>query len=364
MGSRIPPQIPRWAPHRPNREEKKRLRELERQAKEQAKLSAAELARLEVETFEEGLAVLLSIHKEQRAKWDWTRIAASLPPHKPRRQCRHELKAQQMIGFLSPTPAEALSSHPDIEKSRAEDEREYQEMLDTHAAEQSHHARIKDLAHRVLAGDLKAYLDALVEFGGFAEISELGSSLHFTVHDKTLIECSLRVNGSDVIPSELKTLTATGKVSIKPMPRIRFQEIYQDYVCGCALRVSRDVFALLPINHVLVNAATEILDPATGQPSERTILSVSFTRSALDKLDFEHLDPSAAVESFHYRGNFRGSKKTGEFQSIEPLSPTDFRLKSPRDLDFGSLLAVTRETRKEILAQAKFICSQPQARAL
>jgi hypothetical protein len=47
------------------REAQKRQRELERLAKQQVKLSAIEQARLEVETHENRLEVLLSTHKEQ-----------------------------------------------------------------------------------------------------------------------------------------------------------------------------------------------------------------------------------------------------------------------------------------------------------
>ena len=52
--------------------------------------------------------------------------------------------------------------------------------------------------------------------------------MHFTIESAKLIRCELKVNGSQAIPSEVKTLTATEKVSIKPMPRVRFHEIYQD----------------------------------------------------------------------------------------------------------------------------------------
>ena len=68
------------AQRRQQRESQRRLRELEHQAKEQAKLSAIEQAQLEVETFEGQLEVLLSVHKEQGEAWDWTSLAAALPP--------------------------------------------------------------------------------------------------------------------------------------------------------------------------------------------------------------------------------------------------------------------------------------------
>jgi len=66
------------AERRQQREAQKRQRELERRTKEQAKLSALEQARLEVETHENYLEVLLSVHKEQGETWDWLAIAATL----------------------------------------------------------------------------------------------------------------------------------------------------------------------------------------------------------------------------------------------------------------------------------------------
>ena len=74
------------AQRRQQRDAQKRQRELERQNKEQAKLSAIEQARLEVETYENRLEVLLSVHKEQGEIWEWIAIcsffASTLPERK------------------------------------------------------------------------------------------------------------------------------------------------------------------------------------------------------------------------------------------------------------------------------------------
>ena len=66
------------AQRRDEREAKRRQRELERRLKEQAKLSALEQARLEVEAHENELEVLLSIHKERSAAVDWRAFASGL----------------------------------------------------------------------------------------------------------------------------------------------------------------------------------------------------------------------------------------------------------------------------------------------
>ena len=329
------------------RDAQKRLRELERQSKEQAKLSAIEQARLEVETYEGGLEVLLSVHKEQGEVWDWFEFATALPPHSPRRFYHHEFKARQ------------VAVNQALDEVRARDEREFQEALQAHTQEMAEWERMKAIARRILAGEHKAYTEALVEFSALAEISDLGSGLHFTVHNAKLVECGLKVNGLQAIPSELKTLTSTGKVSIKAMPKARFHEIYQDYVCGCVLRVAREIFALLPVETVLVTATADALDPRTGQTVEQPVLSVAFPRGALEHLDFEHLDPSDAMENFLHHGDAKASRKSGEFERITALTPADLPQISPEGVDFRDLLAAVRRTRDELRMEIEKMSPRP-----
>ena len=95
-----------------------------------------------------------------------------------------------------------------------------------------------------------------------------------TVHDPKLIECELKVNGQDVIPADTKSLSAGGKLVVKAMPKARFHEIYQDYVCGCVLRLAREMFALLPVDNVILTATVDGTDSATGHVAELPVLSV------------------------------------------------------------------------------------------
>jgi hypothetical protein len=169
----------------------------------------------------------------------------------------------------------------------------------------------------------KAFVDTLIEINPFAEISDLGSSIHFTVHTAKFLECAIKVNGKQAIPKEVKTLSSSGKVSIKPMPNVRFQEIYQDYVCGCVLRIARELFALFPLDRVLINAVVDLLNTRTGQISEQPVLSVIIPRSLLASLEFAHLDPSDAIEIFQHMGDFKATRKTEAFLPIVPLTPAD-----------------------------------------
>lgn len=328
------------------REAQKRLRQLERRRKEQAKLSAAEQARLEVESFENRLEVLLSVHKDQGPVWDWVALASSLAPVPPRRNSYHELRARQEARLLPQD--RQVAADTSIEHARLRDEQTFQQALDSHRRLRAEWEKLKALAPRILAGDPKAYTQALSDLSPFGEISGLGSTLCFTVHNPQLLECNLKANGVGAIPAEILTLTAANKLSVKPMPRARFHELYQDYICSCILRIAREVFALLPIGTLLITASADTLEPRDGQTIERPVLSVAIPREAIAELDFEQIDPSDAMETFLQRGDFKATRKSGAFAPITPLTPTDLQTTSFSRNNHTDLLVAARGLREEL----------------
>ncbi len=274
--------------------------------KDQAKLSAQEQARLEVEAFENELQLLLSVHKEASSRFDWMVPLSALPPHKP--------------------------TGSDLE----EYERECAEL-----------AKMRSLAKRVLAGDPQAYGEALNKLSAFGELSMLGSSIEIHVHHPRLLSCELMVNGRDAIPKEVKSLTAAGKLSVKAMPKARFHEHYQDYVCGCVLRVAREVLALLPLDVVIVTAKVSTLQASTGSDVEVPVLSVAIPRASLERLDFARLDPSDSMENFKHRGDVMASRRSGEFSAIVPLVPADVVSGKTAEQPLPQLLSEARNLRAE-----------------
>jgi len=327
------------AQRRDEREAKRRQTELERRLKEQAKLSALEQARVEVEAHKNELEVLLSVHKEQGAAVDWRVLACALPPHEPARLARHELIA--------------LAKQADMQLARQIDEHEYEIARVAYESDLAEWKKTQSLARRVLAGEPRAYTEAVSGSSAVTEISNLGSSIHMTVHDARVIECELKVNGRDVIPTDVKSLTSTGKLVVKSMPKARFHEIYQDYVCGCVLRLAREMFALLPVDTVILTASVDGIDSRTGHTVELPVLSVVAPRSEIERLAFEHLDPSDALENFQRRGDVMTSRKLGEFIPIIPLSPADIAPPTPETMDFTSLMARVKQFRAELGAMLK-----------
>ena len=348
------------APRGYQRDEQKRQRELERRLKEQAKLSEREQAKLEVEAFENQVAVLLSVQKEQGETWNWGALAAALPPPVPRKFSAHEVNARLQVAMLR--AQQMQTSDGEIEKAQSQDEQDYQTALRLHHEQVAESEKLKGLARRIVAGEHKAYTEALVEFSPLAEISNLGSSIHFSVHSARLIECVVKVTGAQAIPNEVKALTASGKLSVKAMPKARFHELYQDYICGCMLRVAREVFALLPVECVLVTATTDMLDSRTGKVGETPVLSAAFPRTGFERLDFNSLDPSDSLENFLHRGDFKASRKTEAFQPIDPLTIADLPdIPSAERTSSSDLLARVKQMREELrLLSAELKPAEPE----
>jgi len=305
----------RAAQRRAEREAQRRRRELERQRKQLEKMRELERAAYEVQVYENYIDLLLSVHKEGSDVWDWEAIRSSELPTNI-----HEELAQAKLDGFKPGVFDELLGRAEskrdelvraVEEAKQADEKEYQEAL-----------QARELADRILGGSAEAYLDAIRQTDPFSDISELGSSIEFRVENSSLVEATLHVNSEQVIPSEVKSLLKSGKLSVKQMPQSRFYELYQDYVCGCVLRVARELFALLPIEMVIVNAVGNLLNTQTGYMEEQPILSVAIPRKTLEGLDFEMLDPSDSMSNFVHRMEFR---KTKGFSAVETLRPSDLQ---------------------------------------
>ncbi len=337
------------------REAKNRKRELERQIKEIAKLSILEQSRLEVETYENSLDILLSLHKEQAQMMDWVAIAVTLPPVPPCRHKYNEFKTRQRLAILTVCTNAEIT----IEQTKRQDEREYEEALLAYNVSYEKWSKLVCIARNILNNDSTAYIEAIETINPFDELANIGSSFHFTSHNSYLVEVALSTHGRKIVPEEQKILTANGKVSVKPITKSRFVEIYQDYICSSVLRVARELFALLPIETILISASAETLDTSTGQTAERTFLSVAISKTIINSLNFDMIDPSDAIMNMPHRGELKASRKTGDFEVITPLTVADLK---PQDTfamrDFNATLETARQLRSELATQCSTLNPQ------
>ena len=310
---------------RAERDSRRRQRELEKQRKEMARAEARQQAEYEVAVFENEVDRLLSVHKDEPEIWRWDKIVESPAPTTPANDGPLEAAARQALADYRPGFFERLFGgskkkiaefEAQIQAGRKNDAINFVAAQRRHEEECAQHEAQRAFARRMLDGDVEAYQQALTEINPFEEISELGASISFPMVEAKAISARLQAVGESVVPAEERKLTATGKLSSKAMAKARFYEIYQNYICGCALRMGRELFALLPIDAALINVVTVGVDSRTGHDADETILSVRMSRAKFGKLNFKRLNPTDSMELFDHRMVFR---KTGGFKAVKPL---------------------------------------------
>lgn len=169
------------------------------------------------------------------------------------------------------------------------------------------------IASRILDGDISAYYEAIEEANPFEDLLEYGSGFEFGTDSPDYIEAEFTVKSDTVVPHNSKVLTKSGNISEKPLSKTMYYDLVQDYVCSCAIRIARELFAIIPVSSVKVHATDNILNTQTGREENVTILSVRFTKDKFADVDFDRIDPSDFTETFERNMFF---KKTSGFQAV------------------------------------------------
>ena len=305
-------------------------RELQSRQKEYAKMEALEQAAYEVEVYENQIDVLLSVHKECGEEIDWQSFVERAEPVEPSFAGTREAHAKSREQSYAPGFFARLFKLETrqrknlviaIEAGRLQDGKEHEAAVAKWRVEHDSWHQEFTVAQGVLNGAGKAKLEAIKLVDPFTDISHLGTSIKFTISDTGLLEATLSVHGTRVIPAEVKSLLQSEKLSTKKMPAGKYNELLQDYVCSCVLRVGRELLSMLPDDLVIVTAVDDVLNSATGHIEELPILSVAFSRRTLESLNMDSIDPSDSMKNFVHNTSF---KKTAGFQPVKALDARQF----------------------------------------
>ncbi len=197
-----------------------------------------------------------------------------------------------------------------------EDRREYEQALKEYQSNKNDWAALQEIASGILKKDPSAYKAGIEHFTPLIEISELGSIITMNFEQDFAI-IDLHANNDSVVPKYILSQTSTGKLSQKSMPISKFNELYQDYICSCVLRIAREILCYLPVKFVILNALGELLNTATGRTEEQPLLSIAAYPETIAKIDFETVDPSESMKNFKHNMKFT---KTGGFKPVEKLN--------------------------------------------
>ncbi|MED4225739.1 DUF4236 domain-containing protein [Neobacillus cucumis] len=294
-----------------------RQKEIQARQKELDRLNELEQAALAVDDFENTIERIHSIHKEADDPVNWIKVRSVNPPfHKNEGQIGiHERAALEKLQNYKPSVIAKIFKHD--EKELEELRNEVIEARNNDDEEYRSWERDVRIATKVIEGDIDTYFEVIQEFNPLDDLSEFGSGFEFFAEDPKIMEIEFDVHSNQVVPKEHLSLTKTGKLSSKQMPKGKYFDIQQDYVCSCVLRIARDMFALLPLDIVYIHAANTMMDTITGHLRTMTILSVKIDKRSINKLNFDNIDCSDAMQNFVHNMKF---KKTGGFSEVNKLN--------------------------------------------
>jgi hypothetical protein len=270
-------------------------------------------ARLEVEAYDAYMEDIRSLHKEASEKINWLEWKEAPAPFTGNSGPQEESAMHTLENYKPPffirlfrlEGRQRKKLEGRVETARKKDQEEYigwQEKV--------------TLATAVLGHDIEAYNHVLEKYIPLEELQELGSDLEFELVAPEILMISFQVNENSVIPTEVKSISPTGRLSVTKMPVGKFNEAYQDYVCSAALRMAREAFAVLPIHTIYLHALGKILDTSTGFEEIQPILSVKLDRATLERINLDQLDPSASMQNFEHNMKLM---KTKGFQVVEKI---------------------------------------------
>lgn len=314
----------RAAVRKSDREQQRRNREAAKKFKEQQKQLEFQNVAQAVSEWNNYVQILKSVHKEVSSKIDWVKIKNEPTPVEPIYINKNEIEAKQRLASFKPNLFDKIFGSTNKKIKYLES----QILIAIKKDVDNHQIAIKDYKNELLdwqelykiaigieQKQTEAYLAAIKYFEPFSEISELGSQIKF-IFEENHIEIDINTNSIDVIPNYELRQTSTGKLSKKNMSKTNYYELYQDHICSVVLRISREVFAYLPIDYAIINALSEMVDSQSGHLENKVILSVKIIPETIEKLNLEMLDPSDSMRNFIHNMNF---KKTLGFQEVQKI---------------------------------------------
>jgi hypothetical protein len=185
----------------------------------------------------------------------------------------------------------------------------YRDQPDPGGADHARWEELRTLAGRVVARDELAFSEALTYCGCLVEAhTHVGRDGVRVSLAPTMGHIDLRAPLGDVIPG------ASGEHGALVRTMGDRLDIYQDYVCGLALRVARELLAVLPIELVTVDVwNVTAARPADGEGAYRQaevpatnirIASMLCARAAMEVIPWGVADASLVVESLPHTMRF------------------------------------------------------------
>jgi hypothetical protein len=272
------------------------------------------------------LLTLKTIHLKSTSVIDWKKIKNAEMPNESNKKYNNEDFAKNKLENFKPTfldklfglvPKKINKLKELLEQAKIKDKNENDANYIKYLDNFKNWEKLQEISVGVEKNQIEFYEKALEYFNPFSKIGEIGNQININL-DNEFIDIHLAVNSLDVIPDYELKQTSTGKLSKTNMSKTRFNELYQQHVCSCILRVGREIFAHLPYKYSRVNATTKIVNCQNGNIEEKMILSVIFSADIMEKINFGLSEPLDNIKIFTNNVSFN------KINGFNPVNRVEF----------------------------------------
>lgn len=313
-----------------DRENKRNIRQGEKAYKDALKTKEIELASSSVSEFENYINRITTLHHEVNEKIDWNSILSEEKPIEPSISNKLTSQAQKELENFRPTFLGKFfnGNEKNLKKLKQRvSEISNKEEINFKSEKAKYNQDLEkwnlfqDIAKGVLKKDENSYVEAFKQLDPYTNYSDIGIRLSIDFQPK-YAEIDVFVHDYSIIPENTLSQYANGKLSSKKMSNTQRHSYYQSHICSVVLSSAREMFAMLPLERVFVNAITDSISSKTGLFEENTILSVLFPDKTFSKINFSKTDPIRCLDNFLHNISFNS---TNGFKAINKLNPKDFQ---------------------------------------
>lgn len=161
-----------------------------------------------------------------------------------------------------------------------------------------------DLAEDILKGSISSYFKAIKIINPFEDLLELGIDFEFGADNSDVMHVEYVIDSRKIIPYYKLTSSKMGVLNKSNFSREEYNNLVKDYISGCAVRIARELFALIPIKEVIVHIVDHKFNTDSRINEKLTVFSADIKRELIENLDIDKLTPFDILENSKYSINF------------------------------------------------------------
>lgn len=270
----------------------------------------------EVQAFQEEVRFLTTLHhyEDYPSGISWEEIKNEEAPFLSGEVGPHTKEAQRIIEENKPGLWQRLFSSAGFKASSQKLLHEAKELDEEMLGAWRNN---KVLAEKMLHHDEEAYLAVLEDLGFSKVLEEYIKEVAFSYVDGDSLKGEVSIAVESFLPESYKTLTPTGRLSMKKYTKTEYYDMVSMFVSGLSYRLAKNLFHLLPVEDVLLNVYQGEVNTHSGVLEQKRILSVLFDRQTFEAIDFTKGHPVDHLQSFKHEVKFLKTRGFGEVPEVQ-----------------------------------------------